>query len=239
MAQLREIHGSAAYPVQMHHIGFFHLGRVKSHAQHVQGERQVFSSFRQQNVKSMGQMASQGVRSPSGGCPVDFQAVNFFAPPEQQGGFQAGNMPVQSVAQPVRGGAGRDAMGDLKYCSALRRSHIGKYEDWESGKASPFGTTGLHDVSKRGNLTHHELFSRPIPQLHPENSFTLRLSFPECNDGYLDKLFSFDQECFAFMKANIPPFQNSAPALSSADILPPLFTVMLSPESGFPPFIPE
>lgn len=129
MAQLREIHGSAAYPVQMHHIGFFHLGRVKSHAQHVQGERQVFSSFRQQNVKSMGQMASQGVRSPSGGCPVDFQAVNFFAPPEQQGGFQAGNMPVQSVAQPVRGGAGRDAMGDLKYCSALRRSHIGKYED--------------------------------------------------------------------------------------------------------------
>ena len=42
MAQLREIHGSAAYPVQMHHIGFFHLGRVKSHAQHVQGERQVF-----------------------------------------------------------------------------------------------------------------------------------------------------------------------------------------------------
>jgi len=63
---------------------------------------------------------------------VDFQAVNFFAPPEQQGGFQAGNMPVQSVAQPVRGGAGRDAMGDLKYCSALRRSHIGKYEDLES-----------------------------------------------------------------------------------------------------------
>lgn len=56
----------------------FHLGRVKSHAQHVQGERQVFSSFRQQNVKSMGQMASQGVRSPSGGCPVDFQAVNFL-----------------------------------------------------------------------------------------------------------------------------------------------------------------
>ena len=102
---------------------------VEPHAQHVQGERQVFSSFRQQNVKSMGQMASQGVRSPSGGCPVDFQAVNFFAPPEQQGGFQAGNMPVQSVAQPVRGGAGRDAMGDLKYCSALRRSHIGKYED--------------------------------------------------------------------------------------------------------------
>lgn len=129
MAQLREIHGSAAYPVQMHYIGFFHLGRVKSHAQHIQGERQVFSSFRQQNVKSMGQMAAQGVRSPSGGCPVDFQAVNFFAPPEQQGGFQAGNMPVQSVAQPVRGGAGRDAMGDLKYCSALRRSHIGKYED--------------------------------------------------------------------------------------------------------------
>ncbi|PNC47115.1 hypothetical protein CXU03_03420 [Akkermansia muciniphila] len=109
----------------------------------------------------------------------------------------------------------------------------------ESGKASPFGTTGLHDVSKRGNLTHHELFSRPFPQLHPENSFPLRLPFPECNDGYLDKLFSFDQECFAFMKANIPPFQNSAPALSSADILPPLFTVMLSPESGFPPFIPE
>lgn len=107
------------------------------------------------------------------------------------------------------------------------------------GKASPFGTTGLHDVSKRGNLTHHELFSRPFPQLHPENSFPLRLPFPECNDGYLDKLFSFDQECFAFMKANIPPFQNSAPALSSADILPPLFTVMLSPESGFPPFIPE
>ena len=97
----------------------------------------------------------------------------------------------------------------------------------------------LHDVSKRGNLTHHELFSRPFPQLHPENSFPLRLPFPECNDGYLDKLFSFDQECFAFMKANIPPFQNSAPALSSADILPPLFTVMLSPESGFPPFIPE
>lgn len=94
-------------------------------------------------------------------------------------------------------------------------------------------------VSKRGNLTHHELFSRPFPQLHPENSFPLRLPFPECNDGYLDKLFSFDQECFAFMKANIPPFQNSAPALSSADILPPLFTVMLSPESGFPPFIPE
>ena len=114
-----------------------------------------------------------------------------------------------------------------------------KETDWESGKASPFGTTGLHDVSKRGNLTHHELFSRPFPQLHPENSFPLRLPFPECNDGYLDKLFSFDQECFAFMKANIPPFQNSAPALSSADILPPLFTVMLSPESGFPPFIPE
>lgn len=114
-----------------------------------------------------------------------------------------------------------------------------KETDLESGKASPFGTTGLHDVSKRGNLTHHELFSRPFPQLHPENSFPLRLPFPECNDGYLDKLFSFDQECFAFMKANIPPFQNSASALSSADILPPLFTVMLSPESGFPPFIPE
>jgi hypothetical protein len=63
---------------------------------------------------------------------VDFQAVNFFAPPEQQGGFQAGNMPVQSVAQPIRGGAGRDAMEDLKYYSALRRSHIGKYEDWKS-----------------------------------------------------------------------------------------------------------
>lgn len=128
MAQLREIHGSAAYPVQMHHIGFFHLGRVKSHAQHVQGERQVFSSFRQQNVKSMGQMASQGVRSPSGGCPVDFQAVNFCA--SGAAGWISGREYAGSERRSTgKGGAGRDAMGDLKYCSALRRSHIGKYED--------------------------------------------------------------------------------------------------------------
>ena len=122
----------------------------------------------------------------------------------------------------------------------------GKRDGWKNAGSSFFlpkkrirNPVKLPHSEQPGNLTHHELFSRPFPQLHPENSFPLRLPFPECNDGYLDKFFSFDQECFAFMKANIPPFQNSAPALSSADILPPLFTVMPSPESGFPPFIPE
>lgn len=129
VAQPREIHRSAAYPVQVHQVGFLHLSGVEPHAQHVQGEGQVPPSFRQQGVKSMRQMAAQRVRSSSGGGSADFQAVYSLAPPEQKDGFHIGNIPVQGIIQPVGSGAGRYAVGDLEYCPALRRSHIGEYED--------------------------------------------------------------------------------------------------------------
>ena len=36
VAQPREIHRSAAYPVQVHQVRLLHLGGIKAHAQHIQ-----------------------------------------------------------------------------------------------------------------------------------------------------------------------------------------------------------
>jgi len=67
----------------------------------------------------------------------------------------------------------------------------------------------------------------------PKIPSLLKLPFPPYDAGYLNKPFPPDQECFAIMKRNISPLQNSALAPSSTDILPPLFTVMPSSEPGF------
>ncbi|KXT49825.1 hypothetical protein HMPREF3038_01906 [Akkermansia sp. KLE1797] len=105
-AQPAEVECPPSYPVQMNQVGLFHLGEIKSHAEHVEGKGKVLPFVRKKAFNRIRRMAAQGVRRSSWGGPFDFNAFYFFFSSQQQDGFQTGNISGQGIVQTIRGGTG-------------------------------------------------------------------------------------------------------------------------------------